>query len=493
MAKRKKVDNTFTITQYQPNDCVTSSSIMVEVDGLKLLFDLGLMQDSSMQFPQLYHHNMQKLQSIPYEELDYVFCSHFHYDHSSAIPVLNRSETKFNGVVITTELTADLGRKIMEDAQGINQSDIDKRIYGKDNVDKKTKYRTFYDKNDVDDVFDYVRCYGYNKEIQLSDNVKVEMLPACHASGACMFYVTYNDGNKIRRLLYTGDITYGHKVDRPFTMNIQDKCLKVDVLICESTYGLRGKSVFVDEHPADFLERVIMQEVIGKNQTLWIPSFAIHRSTALCYYLNEVINRNEDIKKANIPIYFCGRMLKEAHDIIGKDKYNEYYDEFWHDKKDIFRDGKFKFLTTRQDVEHFCLNNTRKIVVSSAGMYDKGNSALLAESYIANKRVSTAACGYQGKSTLGWSIREGLDFVNFNGIGRNVRLRYMGTIPELSGHASHDGLIAFVKSFNQNVLKNVVLVHGDDDAKQELKEDLEKVLSKNKQVHIVKQFETLRF
>ncbi|MGL5330695.1 MAG: MBL fold metallo-hydrolase [Peptostreptococcaceae bacterium] len=492
MGRKKKYD-CFTITQYQPNDCVTSSSIMVEVDGLKLLFDLGLMQDSSLQFQQLYHKNMEKLKSIPYDELDYVFCSHFHYDHSSAIPILNREETGFNGVVITTELTAALGKKIMEDAQCINQSDVDKRIlYSKDKKDK-TKYRTFYDKNDVEDVFDYVRCYGYNQEVRLSDTVSVELLPACHASGACMFYVTYRDDTKVRRLLYTGDITYGQKVDRPFTMNIQNKCLKVDYLVLESTYGLRDKKVYTNEHPKDFIERVIIEEVVRKNNTLWIPSFAIHRSTALCYYLNQIFNNNEEIRKANIPIYFCGKMLKEAHEIIGKDKYNEYYDEFWHDKKEIFKHGKFNFLTTKQDVEHFCLNNTRKIVISSAGMYDKGYSALLAESYIANKKISTLACGYQGESTLGWHIREGTPFVNFNGIGRNVRLKYCGTIPELSGHANHEGLISFVKSLNQTTLKEIILVHGDQDAKEELKEDLEVVLSKNKKVHIIKQFETLKF
>lgn len=490
MAKRKKVDNTFTITSYQPNDSVTSSSIMVEVDGLKILLDLGLLQDSSMTFPQLYHSNMQKLQSIPYEELDYVIFSHFHYDHSSGIPVLVREETNFHGTIIATELTAKLSELIMYDAQRINQSEV---TIHNNKTDKKKKYRTFYDKEDVTSVVDQIRCYGYCEKIKLSDNVTLELLPACHASGASMIYITYQDEFKTKRLLYTGDITYGHAVDRPFTKNILDKCLKADVLICESTYGLREKATFQGDSPIDFLEKVILEEVVHNNQTLWIPSFAAHRATALYLYLYEIFQRNEEIRKANIPVFFCGQMMMEAHRIIGKDIYNEYYDEKWHDKKDMFTKEPFGFLTQKKDVEHFCLNNTRKIVVSSAGMVDKGYSALLADSYVSNKKVSIALCGFQGDSTLGSKIRDGVEYASVNGIRKKVKLKYQGTIPNLSGHADHEGLLAFVKSLNQSVLKNIVLVHGDDVAKVELKEDLEKVLSKNKNIHIIKQFETLKF
>lgn len=499
MGKRKQ-DNTFIIKQFQPNDCVTSSSIMVEVDGIKILLDLGLMQDSSKTFGQLYHCNMEKLKSIPYKELSYCVLSHAHYDHSSAIAVLNKSETEFNGEIIMTELTASLSKIIMRNAYDINLIETNKnnnintlKVEKGIKKNKKSNYELYYNKEDVENVMNKIRCYSYFREIKLTDRVTLELLPACHLSGASMIYLTYKDEYKTRRLLYTGDITYGHEIDRPYTMNIIKKCLKADVLICESTYGLRDKKIYTSENPIDFLENIIMEEVVGKNQTLWIPSFAVHRATCLYYYLNEIFKRNENIKKANIPVYFCGKMMRDAHDVIGKDKYNDYYDEQWRDKKEIFLKQPFGFLTEEQDVRHFCLNNTRKIVVSSAGMYDKGYSALLAKSYVANKKISTVACGYQGENTLGWFIREGYDFVEFNGEGRNVRLKYKGVIPELSGHANHEGLISFIKSLNQSVLKNIVLVHGDTQAKEELKEDLEKVLGKNKNVHIIKQYETLKF
>ena len=487
MGKAKK-DTTFRITQFQPNDCVTCSSIMVEVDGIKILFDLGLLQDSSMSFKQLYHMNMQKLQSIPFDELDYVVISHAHYDHVAGIPILAREESGFKGIIITTELTAELGKLIMEDACRINKSDV-----AKYNFKEGKKYRTFYEKEDIVEVMNNIRCYNYEQEIKLSDKVTLELLPACHLSGACMCYLTYKDEYKTKRLLFTGDITYHHTVERPFTKKILDKCLKVDVLLCESTYGLKDKESLNEGNPVDFLEEVILREVVGKNKTLWIPSFAVHRATAIYLYLYEIFQRNEEIRKATFPVYFCGQMMFEAHRTIAKDKYNCYYDEQWHDKKDIFYKEPFGFLTTKKDVEHYCYNNGRKIVISSSGMFDKGYSSLLADSYVANGKVSTLACGYQGEQTLGWYIKNGEEYVNVNGIRKKVRCSFEGTIPNMSGHANHQGLIDFVKSLNQSILKEIVLVHGTTEAKKELKEDLEKNLSSNKHIHLIKQFETLNF
>lgn len=489
MGRHKKDVNIFKLTQFQPNDAVTCSSIMVEVDGIKILLDLGLLQDSSMSFKQLYHINMQKLRSIPFDELDYVVISHAHYDHVSGLGVLAREETQFKGRIITTELTAELGRVIMEDAQRINQSDVTKG----NAKEGANKYRTFYDKEDVVDVMSEIHCYNYEQEIRLTDKVTLELLPACHLPGACMIYITYKDEQKTKRLLYTGDITYGHTVERPFTKKILNKCLKADILVCESTYGLRDKESLNGANPIDFLEKVILEQVVGKNKTLWIPSFAVHRSTALYLYLNEIFQRNEEIRKASFPVYFCGRMMFEAHKTIGKDKYDCYYDEEWLDKKDIFRREPFGFLMEKKDVEHFCYNNTRKIVISSSGMFDKGYSSLLAESYVANKKVSTLACGYQGDSTLGQQIRDGAEYAMVNGTKKKVRCSFEGTIPNMSGHANHRGLIDFIKSLNQHVLKDIILVHGTEEAKAEFKTDLENELSSNKKIHIIKQFESLKF
>lgn len=484
MTKRTKKTNksfhAFKVTQYQPNDTVTCSSVLVEVDGLKILFDLGLMQDSSLTFKQLYHFNMQKLQSIPFDEIDFVVISHAHYDHISALPILARQETNFKGSIITTELTAELGNLIMLDAQKINQSEV-----AKYSIIDKCKYRTFYDKEDIVNIMEQIRCYSYEQKIKLNDNVYLELLPASHLAGASMCYLVYEKDNITKRLLFTGDFSYGHKIEKPFTKSVLNKTLKVDTLICESTYGNKNKasSYKVSDDPLKFLEKIIKEEVINKKQTLWIPSFAVHRATTLLYYLDKL--------NIDVPIYFCGQLMQQAHEVIGDERFKCYYDEQWNtnENRNIF-EKEIKFLTTRQDVEHFCFNNIPKIVISSSGMYDKGYSALLSTAYVGNKKVSTVSCGFMGEGTLGYSIKNKEAYANVNGNKTKVKCNYLGTIPNLSGHANFNQLVDFIRGLNQSVLKTVILVHGDTESKMCLKEELEHLI-KTKTIVVPKQFQKI--
>ena len=486
MAKKKK-EPIFKITQYQPNNEVTCSSILVEVGGLKILLDNGLLQDSKRTFKQLYIKNNEKIQSIPWKELDYQIISHSHYDHChSAIAYANG----FEGVTITTELTQLLSNCNMNDSYKINLKQV--RCNG-------SNYSVYYCPEDILNANNNTRCYDYFTPIQLNEYVTLELLSASHLSGACMVYLTYKDSFTEKHLLYTGDITYKQKYNRPFTMNIKDKYhndkkLKVDILLMESTYGLRDRNIPCEEDPIDFLEREIIENVVQRNKILYIPSFAIHRASVLKYYLYVIFNRNKIIQEANIPVYFCGKLMYDANEIIGRKEMNCYYDEEWKGKNECLRHNKFFDLTTIEEITHYCMNNSRKIVISSGGMYDKGFSIELSKYFIPNNRVYTLCCGYQAEGSVGWQIQQKQERVVIGNVSVTNSCEYGGVISSLSGHANHRGLIDFVKEIpNQSILKDIVLVHGTDNAKQELMEDLEKELSSNKKIHIIKQFEILKF
>ena len=62
----------------------------------------------------------------------------------------------------------------------------------------------------------------------------------------------------------------------------------------------------------------------------------------------------------------------------------------------------------------------------------------------------------------------------------------------MSGHAGNDELIGLIKSLNQKVLKKVILIHGDDDRKELLKDQLEKVLN-DKEIIIPKVGQVIKF
>ena len=48
-------------------------------------------------------------------------------------------------------------------------------------------------------------------------------------------------------------------------------------------------------------------------------------------------------------------------------------------------------------------------------------------------------------------------------------------------------------SLNQHVLKKVILIHGDDDRKELLKDELEKVLNNDKEIIVPKVGQVIKF
>jgi len=64
----KKKDTDFRITPFHVNNSVTGSSVLVEVDGLKILLDLGMFQSQTHKLVDIYKINYQKL-NIPFEEI----------------------------------------------------------------------------------------------------------------------------------------------------------------------------------------------------------------------------------------------------------------------------------------------------------------------------------------------------------------------------------------------------------------------------------------
>ncbi|MEQ9006029.1 MAG: MBL fold metallo-hydrolase, partial [Pseudomonadales bacterium] len=99
-------------------DTVTGSKYLLETAGRKLLVDSGLFQGP----PALRERNWQPL-PLPAAEIDAVFLTHAHLDHSGYLPVLWKQG--FTGPVYCTSGTTALAGILLPDSGFLQQEDAE--------------------------------------------------------------------------------------------------------------------------------------------------------------------------------------------------------------------------------------------------------------------------------------------------------------------------------------------------------------------------------
>jgi metallo-beta-lactamase family protein len=464
--KKDKEMHDFRITPFHVDDEVTGSSVLIEIDGLKILCDLGMYQNQSRNLETIYKINEQKL-AIPFREIDYVVFSSAHADHCAGGGLLGRLDLGFNGTCICTELSQELIKLNLDDSAFLMLNECE--AYNKKH---NKQIEPLFNKYDVERVLGLLRGYGYDEKIYLNKSVYIQFLPNGHLSGDGSILITYEKDEYTKKsILYTGDHNYGKKSSKPFTKVWNSSYIKPCCVITEATYA--GETQ-VKGNPIDELERYIMEEVIQKRKILFIPSFAIHRSTELAYMLKVIWDRNKIIRNADVPIYMCGVMMAKAHRIIGNPKHKEFYDEQWQEQDELFNWDKLRFIESFKDVQGKVVNQNAKIIISSSGMLTGGYAKYLLSCYVTQKNCSILFTGYQGLDTTGRKLYEQEHkSITIDGKAHTIRATILGKLEGLSGHAEDRGLRGLIKSLNLHNLKKVIIIHGEDGKKQVLKEELE--------------------
>ena len=352
-----------------------------------------------------------------------------------------------------------------------------------------------YSMEDAERTIPMIQGYGYNDDIPLNERVSFRFIPNGHLFGSASIYLTYvKDEYTNKHLLFTGDHFYGATKNqvRPFTKEFsKEKTLKPSIVITEATYGGRYHEKNYDIEKE--LEKVIL-ESHRKGHILFIPAFAISRSTQIVYYIKRIFERHPELMKDdNYPIYMSGKMMANAHRIIGSDRFKkEFVDERWHEAYDLFNWGRINKVDNFQDVESKLIDNKPKIIIASSGMLCGGYSAFLAEHLIPRGNVDVLFVGYQGDSTTGRVLIDrtkpdykGKRVVTIQGKEIKIRCNVKGNLL-LSGHADSKQLKELItKQCDGRVLKKVIIIHGDENAKEYLKEDLEKTLNMDRKEVII--------
>ena len=497
MAKPKKQvtkvkDSDFVFTSFQPSDQVTGSAFMLEIprEGLKILIDAGMFQDSRYNVKQAFDINKRKVNKIPWRELTHVIISHAHADHCAVLPLACVPELQFEGKIICTEASQPLIILNTKDCAFV----MDSQAKAWNKANPKKPVLPLFTMEHAEALTQRLQGYRYYENIPLTPNVSVQLVPTGHLLGDCSIIITYMiDEWTTRRIFYSGDTNAWTNTPRPFTKQFDtERIYDCDTVICESTYGTRL------HEPMDVvgrLEKIIKERCIEQKHVLFIPSFAIGRSAQVCYYLKQVFDKHPEWDKLNLPIYLAGKMLLSSFNTYGNPYMQRHFmDEEWSDTG-IFNWGRIQKIDNFPEVEEKLIDSKPKIIIASSGMVTGGYSTYLAQQLVGRERVTILMSGYVGEGTIGRAILDTKDkdkkVVSIQGVKYNVRCNIEDRL-SLSGHGDYKQLTTLItKSMNQNKLKRVIIVHGGAEERKHMMEEVSKL--SNAEVMTMQEEEQIRF
>jgi metallo-beta-lactamase family protein len=426
---------------------VTGSCYLVETGREKVLVDCGMFQGSK----DITRLNYEDFPFDP-KEIDCVFLTHAHIDHSGLLPKLVREG--FSGPVYATDATRDLCGIMLEDSAEMHKSQVASENKRRE-MEGLPPRKPLYDKMDVNDAMRLFKNVDYDKIYDIKQNIRVRYRDAGHILGSAIIEL-FVEGKKI---VFSGDLG---QWDSPI---VRDPTLigETDYLLIESTYGDR---LHEDVKGKEQLFLKYVKETYAKGGKLMIPSFAVERTQELLY----AIKKLEDSGKfPNEKVFLDSPLAMKATEIFLN--HSECFDEETRSKKNPLEPKNLQYVQSVRDSKKINKLNKPCVVIAGSGMCTGGRIRHHLRNNIERKRNTVLFVGYQAKGTLGRYIIEGYKQIKMFGGLFNV-LADVRSIDGFSAHADYKGLLRWAGGFKKKPKKTFV-VHGEPDASESLKVKLE--------------------
>ena len=426
---------------------VTGSCTLIETGKTKFLVDCGMEQG-----PDMYEN--RDLPVSP-TEIDFLFLTHAHIDHSGKLPLLVKNG--FCGKIYSTDATRRLCSVMLSDSAHIQMSDAEWKNR-KAKRSGKGAYEPLYDQNDVDATMSLFESYGYNKEFSVAGGISARFFDAGHLLGSSSVKLRLTEDGKECSVIFSGDI--GNS-ERPLLCDPQMPD-EADIVITESTYGDRAHDAVRPDYEKKLTE--LLTETFERGGNLVIPSFAVGRTQELLYLLRGIKERHA--VKYDFPVYLDSPLAVEATKIYASPDMRDYYDEetltlLSCGINPITFDG-LRVSVTTEDSKAINTDPTPKVIIASSGMCEAGRIRHHLKYNLWRKECTVLFIGDQVEGTLGRRLLDGEKTVNILGEEINVAAK-IDRLDGISAHADKDGLLHWLGSM-KNRPRRVYVNHGDDTA-----------------------------
>lgn len=427
---------------------VTGSLHLLHINGKKILLECGLFQGRRKD-------TYDKNKNFPFDpkDIDALILSHAHIDHSGNIP--NLVSKGFNGLIYATAATVDLCQLMLRDSAHLQEKDVEwvnkKRIKKGD-----PPVEPLYTLDDVEKAMEHFIGVQYNKTIELFDGVTFSFRDAGHILGSAGVHLEIKENrNKKISFGFSGDI------GRPESPVIKspDVLRDLDVLIMESTYGNRLHS------PAEEVEEELartVNQIVDDNGKIIIPAFAVGRTQTIVYVLHKLFDQN---RIPEIPIYVDSPLAVDATNVFRSHPEcldRETYRIFLQNGEDPFGFSRLKYIKKVEESKELNYKKGPMIIISASGMAEGGRILHHLANNIENPRNLILFVGYAAEHTLARKIMDGEKRVNIFGEEYEVKAK-VKSMDYFSAHADQNELFDYLRLNPVKKLKNIFLVHGEED------------------------------
>jgi len=429
---------------------VTGANFLVETTaGAKFLVDCGMFQGGK----KMEQRNWRPWDFDP-AQIDALFLTHAHIDHSGRIPKLVRDG--FRGRILTTGPTVQLCGIMLMDAAHIQETEAQWQSR-KNKRKAREEIAPLYTTEDALESLKYLTPVETDDMIEVTDGVRARFRNAGHILGSSIVELWVKEDDGEIKIVFSGDL------GRSGQLLLKDpaQIFNADYVFVESTYGNR-----IHKSAQESREELLgaINHACANGEKTIIPAFAVERTQEILYLLGEF--RREG-SLPDIPVYIDSPLAIKATDIFRKNM--EHYDE---ETMAMVNGGHNPFSLpglrySEKTAESIAINEQRgpAIVIAGNGMCTAGRIKHHLKHNLWREGASVVIVGYQANGSTGRKIVEGATSVRIFGEDVAVKARIY-TIGGFSAHADQQDLLKWVGNFTESQPK-VFVVHGEPEASEE--------------------------
>ena len=171
---------------------------------------------------------------VPESQINFVFLTHAHIDHSGMLPLLYAHG--FRGKIYTTEATADLCSIMLRDCAHIQQQEAEwKSRKAKRHAGIEVEEPLYTMEDAIGTINCIVPC-PYGKELEINDNVTIRFTDVGHLLGSASIEVWLKEEGCSKKTCFFR----GYRQQKPAADKRSGHIRKTaDYVVMESTYGDR--------------------------------------------------------------------------------------------------------------------------------------------------------------------------------------------------------------------------------------------------------------